>query len=294
VAVVLTPLPDGVAARAHRATEPLHAMVYFAPETEAHLTAAGLRPGRMCYFAARSAAMGAVSPGVTAATFYNFNPELVARHLPRAWSLAAPAAVVAAFYAAADEVMVRLLGPSVLGSADVAEAADLAREATVGLDPAGRPLYAGLADLAWPEAPHLVLFHAASLLREHRGDGHIAALQGAGLSGIEAIVTHTATGRGFTEPAAKALRGWSEEQWAGAVRALQDAGLLDAQGLTAAGRELRQRIEAATDAMAAAPWARLGPERTQRLTEIAGGLSRTVKARGAFPDNVFAAASSAG
>ena len=112
--VVLTPLPDGVAARAHRATEPLHAMVYFAPETEAHLTAAGLRPGRMCYFAARSAAMGAVSAGVTAATFYNFNPELVARHLPRAWALATPAAVVAARYAAADEVMARLLGPSVL------------------------------------------------------------------------------------------------------------------------------------------------------------------------------------
>jgi hypothetical protein len=93
VGVVLTSLPDGVAARAHRATEPLHAMVYFAPETEAHLTAAGLRPGRMCYFAGRSAAMGAVSPGVTAATFYNFNPELVARHLPRAWALATPAAV---------------------------------------------------------------------------------------------------------------------------------------------------------------------------------------------------------
>ena len=108
--VVLTPCPTASPPAPHRATEPLHAMVYFAPETEAHLTAVGLRPGRMCYFAARSAAMGAVSAGVTAATFYNFNPALVARHLPRAWDLATPAAVVAARYAAADEVMARLLG----------------------------------------------------------------------------------------------------------------------------------------------------------------------------------------
>ncbi|HEV7194958.1 MAG TPA: hypothetical protein VGN19_03370, partial [Pedococcus sp.] len=203
-------------ARMHRALESLHSLVYFAPEVEEELVAAGLRPGRMCYFASRSAPLGAVTAGVTAATFYNFNPELVARHIPRAWTLASPEQVISARLAGVDRAMRRLLGEA-LGTPAVAEAAGLARAATVGLDPAGRPLYAGHAGLDWPEAPHLELWHAATLLREFRGDGHLAALLSSGLSGIEAIITHTATGRGFTVESAKLLRGWSDEQWEAAI-----------------------------------------------------------------------------
>src|SRR4051794_22292754 len=83
-------LDPRVVARAHRAVEPLHNNVYFAPEHDERLTAVGLRPGRMCYFAGRAAPMGPVGPGVVAATFYNFSPSLVARHIPRAWTLASP------------------------------------------------------------------------------------------------------------------------------------------------------------------------------------------------------------
>src|SRR3954462_15786662 len=102
-------------ARAHRAVELLHSHVYFAPETEEHLTAAGLRPGRMCYFAGRAAPMGAVGPGVVTVTFYIFSPALVARHIPRAWSLVPPEQVVAARLDAARASLTRLLGDAATG-----------------------------------------------------------------------------------------------------------------------------------------------------------------------------------
>ncbi len=80
---------------AHTATNSLHSMIYFVPETEQQLTGTGLKPGRMCYFAGRSAAMGAVGSGVVTATFYNFHPGLVAHCIPAAWELARPDAVLA-------------------------------------------------------------------------------------------------------------------------------------------------------------------------------------------------------
>lgn len=282
--------PAELAARAHRATEALHSMIYFAPEPEEQLVAAGLRPGRMCYFASRSAPMGAVSPGVTAATFVNFNPELVARHIPRAWTLASVDEIVAARLRGADQALHRLLGDAVDGP-EVGELAELARDATTALTPEGRPLYAGHADLPWPDESHLVMWHAVTLLREYRGDGHTIALAQTGLTGLESIVTHTATGRGFTVEAAKTLRGWSDDQWSAALADLQARGLMDGDRLTDAGAALRESIEHDTDALDAAPWRQLGPDRTARLIELGKGLSRAVIGSGAFPANgVFAAA----
>jgi hypothetical protein len=266
----------------------LHALVYFVPEADEELTAVGLRPGRMCYFASRSAAMGPVSAGVTAATFYNFNPTLVARHIPRAWSLAGIDDILAARMRAADRALRRLLGPELVTSAVVAEAAELARAAATDLPPDGRTLYAAHAGLPWPEEPHLVLFHAITLLREHRGDGHVAALQHAELSGLEALITHTATGRGFTVAAARTTRGWSEEEWAAGEAALRERGLLDEAGLSEAGEALRAAVEADTDRLAAAPWRQLGSDKTSRLTELGKQLSRAVVGAGAFPADVFA------
>jgi hypothetical protein len=276
-----------VAGRANRAIDSLHAMVYFAPESDEELTGVGLRPGRMCYFASRSAPMGPVSAGVTTATFYNFNPSLVGRHIPRAWTLASVSDILAARQRAADRALRRLLGDDVATSAEVIEAAELARAATVGLHPEGRPLYAAHAELEWPDAPHLVLWHAVTLLREYRGDGHVAVLLRTGLPGLEALITHTATGRGFTVPAAKATRGWSDAEWAGGEQRLRSKGLLD-EGLTDAGRALRESIESATDELAAAPWRSIGTAATDRLVELGRGLSRRLAAGGAFSAEVFA------
>jgi hypothetical protein len=276
-----------LSARAHRATESLHSLVYFAPEAQAQYVDIGLRPGSMPYFASRSAAMGAVCAGVTAATFYNFNPAMVAKHIPRAWTLASPAEVLAARLRIADSALRRLLGEG-LGSAELTELAQLAREATEPHAPEGRPLYAAHATLDWPDEPHLALWHAATLLREYRGDGHLAALLRAGLSGIEAIITHTATGRGFTVESAKKIRGWSDQQWDAATEALRSRGLMDADGLSAAGVALRESIEADTDRLDTAAWRHLDEDRTVRLIELGKRLTRAVVAHGAFPPEVFA------
>jgi hypothetical protein len=268
-------------ARAHRAVELLHSHVYFAPETEQHLTGVGLKPGRMCYFAGRSAAMGAVGAGTVTATFYNFSPALVARTIPAAWSLATPEQVLAARFDAARASLTRLLGDAA-SSDEVAELGELLREACTPLSPEGRALYAGHADLSWPDEPLLVMWHGATLLREYRGDGHIAALLHSGLSGIEALVTHTAMGRGFTPEAAKATRGWSEDEWAAGAQALADRGLVDDAGLTEEGVELRARLEVHTDALSADPWLFLGPERTARVVELGKEFSRRLVAAGAL------------
>ena len=303
-----------LARRAHNATNALHSLVYFAPETEERLVAAGLEAGRMCYFAGRSAPMGAVSGGVVAATFYNFNPALVARCIPRAWELASPEAVVSARFAAADAALTRLLGPEVIASGDMTTIAGLVREAAGACSAEGRPLYAGHADLDWPSAPHLVMWHGLSLLREHRGDGHVAALVAAGLSGIDALVTHVATREGFVPGFARASRGWSRPEWDDAVESLVARGLLKGGGapapegsdalaaegsdvfapeglgaLTPAGYALRAHVEQETDQMASPPWQHLGDERTEEVIRIGKAMTRAALSAGAFPrDGVFA------
>jgi hypothetical protein len=262
--------------RAHRAVEPLHSQVYFAPELEEHLGALGLERGRMIYFAGRAAPMGAVGPGVVTATFCNFSPALIARHIPRAWAS-----------------LTRLLGgPETVEAPETAELAGLLREACSVLSPEARPLYAAHADLPWPDEPLLQVWHGASLLREYRGDGHLAALLDADLTGLEALITHTATGRGFTVEAARKLRGWTEEQWDDACAALIDRGLLTADfALTDEGVELRETVEAETDLLSADPFLHLGPERTERVVELARGMARLVVGAGAYPPGLLAARS---
>lgn len=274
--------------RVHRSIDPLHSLGYFAPETEAELTALGLRPGRQCYVAGRAAAMGAVGAGVVTATFYNFAPALIARCVPSAWDVTAPDAVVVARRRAIEPTWRRLLGDECLASAEVAECAELTREAASGCRLEGRPLYAAYAALDWPREPSVAWWHAITLVREHRGDGHVAALDRAGLSGLEALVTHSATGRGFIPEAARRTRGWAEQAWEAAVVGLRSRGLLgDGLTLTAEGVALRTQVEADTDALAAAPWEHLGAVGTARLVELAQPLARRAVAAGAFPVGVF-------
>jgi hypothetical protein len=263
-------------------------MIYFAPEADEEFTSVGLRPGRMHYFASRSAPMGPVPAGVTVATFYNFNPTLVARHIPRAWELASIEDILAARLRVADRALRRLLGDEAPKAPAVAEAAELTRSAATDLPAHGRPLYAAHAALDWPDEAHLALWHGVTLLREFRGDGHIAALLGAELSGLDALITHTATGRGFTSAAAKATRGWSDDEWSAGEDGLRDRGLIDDGGLTLEGANLRESIEADTDELGAAPWRQLGDAGVERLTELGRALTRQIMTSGAFPADVFA------
>ena len=277
-------MAPSLARSVYNATTVLHSLIYFAPEAEQQFTGVGLKPGQMGYFASRAAPMGAVGSGVVTATFYNFNQRLVASAIPEAWQLASPAVVIGARFAAVDAALTRLLGPEVIASDDMITLAALVRDAAGACTPEGRPLYAGHADLDWPEAPHLVMWHALTLLREHRGDGHIAALNSAGLSGIEALVTHSATGKGFLAGFAQASRGWSKQEWDATVAELAARGLLvDECALTEAGQALRAQIEDDTDRMAAAPWEHLGEQRTEEVIRIGKVMSRTVLKAGAIP-----------
>ncbi|MCI2418524.1 hypothetical protein MOQ72_13880 [Saccharopolyspora sp. K220] len=273
-----------IARQVKQSLELIHAMSYFAPETADGFAALGLDRGRMSYYAGRSAAMGPVGAGVVAATFYNFNPESVARSIPKAWSIAAPETVLAARLRAADAALRRLLGEGTVTSDVVAESAELAREAALACTPEGKPLYAAHADLEWPDEPHLKLWHAITLLREFRGDAHIAALQQGGLSGIQALALHSTVPGGFQPDVAKKLREWTDEQWEQAFQELRERGLVDAEGeITDAGTALREEIETATDAMSMAPWSALGDTRTEVLVRNGSQLSRTLAKAGAMP-----------
>lgn len=271
-----------------RVLEPLHSMMYFAPETQEQLVAAGLENSRMCYFAGRAAALGPVGAAVVAGAFYNFHPSLVAKHIPRAWTMAAPEAITAARLRAVDAVQRRLLGDAVT-SAETAEAAALALRAAEACTGGDRLLYAAHSELPTPEEPHLAFWHAVTLLREYRGDGHLAVLLSAELDGLEALITHTATGKGFLPEFARASRGWSEQEWDAASARLRERGVLDETGaLTERGAELRSHIEAETDRLGRAPYDHLGEEGTVRLAEIAQGLTMRALSAGAFPEGVFA------
>lgn len=264
-----------LARRAHRALEPIHTLVYFVPEGAERYEALGVTGGMRRYFASRSAPLGMVPAEVVVATFYNFSPTHVAKAIPSVWDVTTPQQMLTARLDVVDAALRRLLGDDV-GSAEVAEAAALAREAAESADVVGRPLFAAHAALPWPEPAHLQLWHAATLLREHRGDGHIAALVLAGLSGLEAAITYSATGKSMNEQLLRSTRGYSEEQWEGVKNALR-ARLLDAEGaLTEAGQQLRAGIEAQTDAAAAAPYEHLGADKTQRLIDLAGPRAKSI------------------
>ena len=258
-----------------RLFEPYHAVVYFAPEVRRACDGVGLRGGWMAYLAGRAAPLGPVPAEVVAAAFYNFHPTMVARAIPDAWSFASPATIIAVRTQAVGEALERILGPTAFGDA-VAAAAELVREAASGCALAGRPLFAAHAALPWPEEPHLALWHATTLLREHRGDGHVAALVHADIGGCEAHVTLAATGAVPAETL-RANRGWSQEEWDAAAAGLRTRGLLDEHGaLTVAGERLREQVEQRTDDLAAQPWQRLGETRTAEferlMTTIIGPL----------------------
>ncbi|MEU0717645.1 hypothetical protein ABZ498_10730 [Streptomyces lavendulocolor] len=261
--------------------EPLHAVLYYAPETFEEAAALGYATEERwpSYFAWRAAPLGPVGAGQVTAAFYGFAPAMVERYVPAAWEAAAPADVLAARLRAVDRFYRRLLGEE---AGALKEAAALARRAAEAAVHAGRPLAAANAALEWPGEPHLELWQAATVLREHRGDGHLAALLTAGLDPAESLVSFAAVGA--ASPEVFASRGWNAEQWAAARERLVARGLLAPDGTaTDAGRALRDEVERRTDEMAAGPWAALGADDTARLADALGGVWLAVIGSGLLP-----------
>ncbi|GAA2406846.1 SCO6745 family protein [Streptomyces coeruleofuscus] len=263
--------------------EPLHAVLYYAPE--AFEEAAALRYDTKerwpSYFPYRAAPLGEAGPEQVASAFYSFSPRMVAEHVEPAWRVASPEAVLEARVRAVDRAYRALFGDQV-HSPELVEAAALARRAAEAADLAARPLAAANAALDWPDAPHLQLWHAATILREHRGDGHLAALLMAGLGPVESLVSFAAIGAASTERFES--RGWSSEEWAAGRDRLAARGLVDVAGAaTEAGRELRLRVEQHTDQLAAAPWRLLGLDDVDRLAGLLGDFWVAVLASGLLP-----------
>ncbi|MFE9533643.1 hypothetical protein [Streptomyces sp. NPDC006691] len=280
----MSPLAPRAGRHCHSPVNSLHATVYFSPDFPEELARLGIEDRGAAYFAGRAAAMGAVGPGVVTAAFYNFKHDLIARHLPAVWNTAAPEAVLAARLRAVDRTLRRLLGAEAVASDEMAEAARLALRATEGCTRHARPLYAAHADLPVPEQPHLAYWHAATLLREHRGDGHLTALLDLELDPLEALVSHTATGKGMSPSWVIATRGWERADWEAAAGRLRGRGLLDAEGeLTEAGVSLRAELEDRTDRLDLAPYELLGERGVARLTELAKGFAVTAALAGGFP-----------
>lgn len=273
----VTPL---TARKTWRTVEPIHGMVYFAPEAAASYAELGVRP-EAGYFLSRSAPMGAVDDSVVVATFYNFRPDLVRTSMTGGWDSVSPEAMCAARLEAADASLRRMLGAAV-GSPEMARAAVLARAAALRAAErcSGRPLFAGHAGLAWPEEPHTVLWHAQTLLREFRGDGHVAALLMFDLDPVEALAMHAASGE-VPVGLLRSTRGWTDAEWDDGVTRLRGRGWLEpaAEGgvsLTTEGLAVRQRIEDMTDRRAVFPYQAIGEEGCAELRTLARPFSRTV------------------
>jgi len=266
-----------IARKTWRTLEPVHGAIYFAPEAAEEYAASGLDDRMRGYFASRSAAMGAVTADVVIATFYNFDPGLVRRCMDGVWDVVTPSSILSARLRAARR-MIERLGDGAVGDDDLSEAAELARTAALAAceRPEGRPLFAGHATLPWPDEPQLVLWHAQTLLREFRGDGHVAALTVEGLTGCEALVSHAASGD-VPADVLRATRDRTGDDWLAAEERLRSIGWLDPDlALTDLGRRRRGWIEQRTDELAAAPYDAIGVEGCARLRELVRPLSRAM------------------
>ncbi|MGD1172685.1 SCO6745 family protein [Mycobacterium seoulense] len=261
--------------------EPVHAVTYFAPEARAALDGLGYRGFWMGYFAARSAPLGMVPREVVTAIFYNFAPERVAKALPAAWQVAGPDA---ALHARQESAVAALRRYGLNTDENVRVAAELAGKAARQAPLDGRPLFAANLALPWPEDPLAALWHATTLLREHRGDGHVAVLAAAGVSGRESNVLHAAAG-GVPRDYIARTRDYDEAAWQHHEQRLAERGLLHDDGsLTTAGRELKGHIERSTDALSLSALDALSDEEVETLFRALTPITRAVVAGGDVPD----------
>ena len=234
----------------------------------------------MGYFAARSAPLGIVPTEVVSAMFYNFAFERVAKALPAAWEFASPADALRVREQSAVAALRRY---GVTDDDGVRTAADLAAKAARSAPLDGRPLFAANLALPWPDEPLAKLWHAVTLLREHRGDGHVAVLASSGVSGRESNVLHAAAGR-VPQQMIMRSRDYDDGQWRHYQDRLARRGLMDADGaLTDTGRDLKQRIEDTTDLLALSALDGLTDDEVDTLFRTLTPITRAVIAAGDVP-----------
>ena len=262
--------------------EPIHAVTYFAPEARSAYERAGLRGFWRGYFAGRAAPLGAASAAVVTASFFNFAPAFVTRAVPGVWELITPGEALRVRTAGATEALQGLLAGR---EADAAAAADLLWRAIGELDFSGRVLAAATVAQPVPEDGLARLWHAATVLREHRGDGHFAALAAADIDGCEAVALRC--GLDLRREDLQPVRGWTDDAWDEALARLAERGWIGVDGeLTSAGRQAHAAVENATDWAAARSWARLGPETTAEIAAILTPLAQACASVVPYPSPI--------
>lgn len=258
--------------------EPVHAIVYFEPSVSGCLADVGLHGFWNGYFAGRAAPLGAVGPAPVTALFFGFAPTMVARALPKVWSRITPDLAAATRF----EAVRRVLAPLLEDSADARRATDVLVRAAEGVATDGRALAA-----AWQAVPHpddlaAQLWWATTVLREHRGDGHVLAATSVGLTGLEAALTHVAVGP-LTREVLQPNRGWTDDEWDAAAGGLVDRGVLSVDGsLTAEGRRLREHVESETDRLAR-PAASTVADDLPVVSRVLAQVTRAIVATGTLP-----------
>jgi hypothetical protein len=253
-----------MARRMFELVEPIGVIPYSADEPNEAMFALGFTDYWDTYFAGRAAPLGTVPAEVVDALFYNFAPGEVARHIPKVWRITTPEAAIAAREIGCVKALRRILGDHVDSSA-FARGADLLLEAAISAPFEGRPMYAALRSIPIPDEVVARCFHAASLLREHRGDGHIAALMSEGVGSLEAHVLYALD---IGVPAEKfgRIHHLPVAQLAAVIGGVRDRGLIGDDGwLSESGRAVKQRVEALTDDLAAKPYESLGPSELNEL-----------------------------
>ncbi|HET7068073.1 MAG TPA: MarR family transcriptional regulator [Nocardioides sp.] len=275
-----------VARRLFELTEPISLVNFFSPEPHDAMVALGFHGYWDGYFAGRSAPLGRVPAEVVHAAFYNFADGEVARHVPKVWHTTTPEEAHAAREQGCVAALRRILGDQV-ATPRLARAAELLALASTSAPTNGRVMYAGLRALPMPEEPATRLWHAANMLREHRGDGHVAALVSERIGGLEAHVLSALDLGIYPAESFGRIHHLPEALLAEVMDGLRHRGLLNASGrFTDAGRVTKDRIETLTDALAEAPYEGLEPRELDELVAALEPLSRRLKDSGSNSDAV--------
>jgi hypothetical protein len=248
--------------------EPICLVTFMADECNEELAALGHRTYWDGYFASRAAPLGRVPAQVVHAAFYSFAEGEAARHIPSAWETIPPEASIAARERGSTASLRRILGGELADSPGLARAADLTTKAATSAPTEGRVMYAGMRTLPVPSDPVARLWHSATMLREHRCDGHIAALVGARIGGTEAHVL-SALEMGIHPPESFGrIHHLPQKRLAEVMDRLRERGLVDTSGcFTGAGREIKQRVEALTDELAVPPYDALSAAELNELID---------------------------
>ncbi|MEZ0109710.1 DNA-binding MarR family transcriptional regulator [Catenulispora sp. EB89] len=272
------PHPQAKVHRMSELIEPIGAVTFSEIPNEGFL-ALGMRNYWDGYFAGRAAPLGLAPAEVVHAVFYNFADGEVARHIPWVWGKTTPQEAIAVRERGSTAALRQRIGP-LADTPDLRRVTDLAYRAAVSAPTEGRPLYAGLRALAVPAEPVARLWHTATLLREHRGDGHNAALLAHGIGGTEAHVL-MALSLGMRAEEFGRVHHLPEAQLAAVVDGLRARGLVTADGgFTDVGRTTRERIEALTDELAASAYDVLSADELDELIAGLEPIAAAVRAAG--------------